>query len=86
MCVMTNSSSTTRLNGERSPLRQPPSNGSGGEQSMRDSEAGDSSRANTSLNNSNNGDSHRRLFGMDHSRGAVFKVGLDLIVLMTGEW
>lgn len=88
---MTNSSPTAYLNGERSPLRQTPNTnantsvgGGGGEQSMRDSEAGDSSRANTSLNHSN-GDSHRRLFAMDHSKGVLFKLGLDFIVLLTGE-
>ena len=79
---MTNSS-PTQLNGERSPLRQPPSNGRG-EQSIRDSEAGDS-RANTSLDQSNNGDSRRRLFAMDQTKGVIIKVALDFFILLCGE-
>lgn len=84
---MTNSLPTGHLNGERSPLRQPQplTTSTHGEQSLRDSEAGDSSRANISLNHSHNGDSHRRLFAMDHSKGVLFKVGLDFVVLLTGE-
>lgn len=72
---MTNATPTF-LNGELSPLRH-----------IQGGVAGDTSPGNNhSLNQSNAGGSERALMAMDRNRSMLIKVGLDILVLLTGEF